>query len=133
MPKKISDKEFEDVTALTGPERYSHFVRQVADFQELWGLRTPDGWVSMGNDAGAKTIPIWPHRRYAEAFIEGQWSDAQATPIALEAWMDRWLPGVANDGVLVAVFPVAAEKQKGVVVLPERLRGDLERELEQYE
>jgi hypothetical protein len=132
MPKEISDAEFQGVTALTGPERYSHFVRQVADFQEVWSLRTPDGWVSMGDNAGVRSIPVWPHRRYAEVFATGDWLDAKAVPIEMEAWMERWLPGMAGDGVQVAVFPVAAQKERGVVVPPEQLQRDLEQELEQY-
>ena len=133
MPKEISDAEFRGVTALTGPERYSHFVRQVADFQEIWSLRTADGWVSMGDDAGARSIPVWPHRRYAEVFATGDWSDAEPTSIEMEVWMERWLPGMAGDGVGVAVFPVVAQKVHGVVVPPEQLQRDLEQELEQYD
>lgn len=133
MPKEISDAEFRGVTALTGPERYSHFVRQVADFQEVWSLRTLDGWVSMGVDAGSRSIPVWPHKRYAEVFATGDWSDAEAASIEMVVWMERWLPGMAGDGVQVAVFPVVAQKQRGVVVSAEQLQHDLEQALEQYE
>jgi hypothetical protein len=133
MPKEISDAEFRGVTGLTGPERYSHFVRQVADFHKVWSLRTPDGWVNMGDDAGVRSIPVWPHRCYAEVFATGDWSDAEAAPIEMAAWMERWLPGMAGDGVQVAVFPVVAQKGRGVVVPPDLLLRDLEQELEQYE
>jgi hypothetical protein len=74
MPKKITDGEYRGVTALSGAERYSHLVRQVADFQAVWGLRSPDGWVSMGDDAGSRSFPIWPHERYAQVFVSGDWS-----------------------------------------------------------
>jgi len=133
MPKEISDAEFRGVTALTGPERYSHFIRQVADFQNVWSLRTPAGWVSMGDDAGARSIPVWPHRRYAEAFATGDWSDAEAAPIEMADWMECWLPGMASDGVQVTVFPVVTQKIQGVMVPAQQLQRDLELELEQYE
>jgi hypothetical protein len=133
MGKEVSDAEFRSVTGLNGPERYSHFVRQVADFQEVWGLREPDGWVSMGDEAGARSIPFWPHRRYAEVFATAEWSDAKATSIALEDWLKQWLPGMAEEGVQVAVFPVVQQKERGVVVPPEQLQRDLEQELERYE
>ncbi len=102
-------------------------------FEELWGLRHSDGWVTMGDDAGQMCTPIWPHKRYAECFIRGGWSDATATMIELEAWMTRWLPGMASDGLHVAVFPVQGEKQQGVIIPPEDLQRDLEAELKQYE
>jgi Protein of unknown function (DUF2750) len=133
MLKEISDSEFRGVTALTSPERYSYFVRQVADFEEVWSLRTPEGWVTMGGDAGARYIPVWPHQRYAEVFVTDAWSDAEAASIELEPWMERWLPGMSDDGIQVAVFPVVTEKTQGVVVPPMRLQRDLELALEQYE
>ncbi len=133
MSKEISDGEFRGVTALTGPERYSHFVRQVADFGEVWSLRTQEGWVSMGTDSGSRSMPVWPHRRFAEVFATGDWSNAKAESIDINAWMERWLPGMSSDGIQVAVFPVVAPRQQGVVVDPDQLRRDMEKELEQYE
>src|SRR5262245_3750200 len=133
MTKHVSDGEFKGVTALSGPERYSHFVRRVADFEEVWSLHGPGGWVTMGDESGRKCIPAWPHKRYAEACVRGAWSDAKATAITLDAWMERWLPGMMRDGLRVAVFPVEGEKQQGVIVSPADLQHDLEEELEQHE
>jgi hypothetical protein len=133
MTKAVSDGEFRGVTALPGPERYSHFVRRVADFEEIWSLHGPSGWVMMGDNAGRKCIPVWPHERYAEVFVRDHWSDAEAKMIELDAWMERWLPGMTRDGLHVAVFPVVGEKQQGVIASPAELRRDLEEELEQYE
>ncbi len=131
MTKSVSDKELEGVTSLGGPERYSHFVRQVADFGEVWSLRSEEGWVATADDAGQNAFPVWPHRRYAESFATGAWADTAATPIPLDAWLDRWLPGLAQDRRLVAVFPVAPSR--GVMVAPERLQADLRQELVRYE
>jgi len=133
MGKTINDAEYKGVTSLTGQERYSHFVRRVADWEELWGLRTSEGWVMVGDDSGNQMIPVWPHERYAKSYAIDDWADATPTVIELEAWMARWLPGMTRDGVQVAVFPVTSEKMSGVVVLPERLRKDLEAELEKLE
>jgi len=41
--------------------------------------------------------------------------------------MTRWLPGLAHDGLQVAVFPV--EVQQTVIIPPEALQRDLEAEL----
>jgi hypothetical protein len=133
MPKHVSDGEFRGVTALSGQDRYWHFLRRVADFEEIWSLRCSDGWVTMGDDLGHKYIPVWPHKRYAESFIRDGWSEAEAAMIELYAWMTRWLPGLARDGLRVAVFPVEGQKQQGVIIAPRDLQRDLEAELEQYE
>ena len=134
MTKEINDAEFRGVTSLDAAGRYSHFVRQISDFEEVWGLRTPSGWVLMGDDDGRQVIPVWPHRRYAQAFISDAWADAEAVPIDLREWLQRWLPGMTRDGHRVAVFPIVNETgQRGTVVAPEKLQRDLEQELGQYE
>ncbi len=65
--RTISDAEFAAVCALPAAERYAHFVKQVADGEEVWSLRNADGWVLSGNEAGDELVPVWPHARYAEA------------------------------------------------------------------
>jgi hypothetical protein len=133
MTKQVSDGEFRGVTALSGPQRYAHFVSRVADFEEVWSLHSSGGWVTMGDGAGHKCIPVWPHKRYAESFIRNDWFQAEAKMIELDAWMERWLPGIAHDGMYIAVFPVLGDRQEGVVVPPQDLQRDLQEELEQYE
>ena len=131
MGRVINDKQFESISALPAPERYSHFVRQVADWQEVWSLRSDDGWVLLGDSDGQEYVPVWPHARYAEAFATDGFSGSSPTAIPLDAWLERWLPGIAADGRSIAVFPVSPSR--GVTVSTEQLRADLERELQNYE
>jgi hypothetical protein len=131
MARVINDKQFESVSALSAPDRYSHFVRQVADWQEVWSLRTNEGWVLLGDSEGHEYFPVWPHARYAEAFATDEFAGSQASSILLDEWLARCLPGLISDGFLIAVFPVAP--CRGVTVQPEQLRADLERELQHYQ
>lgn len=131
MPCVINDKQFESVSALPASERYSHFVRQVADWQEVWSLRGDDGWVLLGDSAGHEYVPVWPHARYAEAFATDSFAGSAPTAIPLDTWLERWLLGIAADGRSIAVFPVAS--CGGVTVSTEQLRADLESELQNYE
>ena len=129
--KPLHPREIEGVLALDAPSRYQHLVKQVADKEELWSLRADDGWVAMGDDAGNNTFPVWPHPDYARMFATGDWASATPTAIALDDWLDEWLPNLDEQGDKVAVFPTPAGQ--GVVVEPAQIRADLERELEQYE
>ena len=54
-------------------------------------------------------------------------------PVAIDVdeWVEGWLPNLARDGMRVAVFQTPADK--GVGVPPERLRRDLEIELEKFQ
>jgi hypothetical protein len=76
-------------------------------------------------------VPIWPHERFAKACATVAWQNYEPRSIDLDAWIERWIPGMTTDGKAVAVFPTPNER--GIVVLPERLLTELSEELEQYE
>jgi hypothetical protein len=40
---EVNPKQMEAVLALPGPKRFQHFIKVVADWQEVWGLYR-DGW-----------------------------------------------------------------------------------------
>ena len=129
--KIVSDKELAAVLALPGPDRYGYFVRSVADWEEIWTLRTSDGFVLLATTEERPLVPVWPHRRFADACAETEWAGAEATSITLEKWLQAWTPGMTNDNRDVAVFPVPSGQ--GVVVTPDRLKEDLLAERSQYE
>ena len=131
MTWNVSDQEFESVLSLPGAKRYSYFIKKVADWEELWSLRNQDGWVRAGDASGADVVPVWPNQRYAQACVAGEWQDCEPAVIDLEAWMQRWIPGMTKDGRQVAVFPTPEDK--GIVVEPSRLGSDLSNECEEYE
>lgn len=131
MTRDISDKEFEGVLKASDQERYAHFVKNVADWREVWSLKSKDGWVLYGSPDGHELIPLWPFRRYAESCKGNEWSDCDAINIGLETFVDRWIPGMIRDKKTLAIFPTPFGK--GVPVLPERLKEDLEEELSKLE
>jgi hypothetical protein len=131
MSWRIHDKEFESVMALPPPARYEYFVKRVADWEAIWSLGSDEGYAVMGDDDGHELLPVWPHELFAAASATGDWTANKLRRIDLDAWMERWLPGLERDGRMVAVFP--SPNRKGVVVPPERLRHDLQAELSRIE
>jgi hypothetical protein len=129
--KHVSDQEYSTVNALPAKERYGHFVAQVADWKQVWSLRTASGWVLVGDADGTECVPVWPHSRYARAFAEGPWEGAEPAAISVEVWVERWTKGITRDGRLVAVFPTPGNQ--GIVVSAERLCDDLRDQLDGYE
>jgi len=128
---KLSQKEFLAVSALEGADRYAHLLKRVADWELFWGLQNESGWVVGGDDKNNKLFPIWPHPDYAVACATGPWSGNTPTSIGLQQFLDHWLPGMASDGILVAVFPTPT--MQGVAVGPEAFREDLSLEMAKYE
>jgi hypothetical protein len=127
----LQDKELESVLSLSGGDRYGYFVKRVADSEEVWSLAADDGWALAGGGERSEAVPVWPHPRYATACAVGQWARYGPRSIPLRDWLDKWTPGMARDGRMVAVFPVPEDR--GVVVAPEHLQGDIERELARME
>jgi hypothetical protein len=130
MAWEPNDREITSVLNLEGAERYSYFVKRVADQQELWSL-WGDGWVLTSDDSGRELIPVWPHSKYAALCAKGKWEGNVPKIIELEAWMERWVEGAKRDRRLVAVFPTP--ENRGIAVEPDRLAFDLELELANYE
>ena len=127
----MNDQELHAVGNLPAGGRYDHFIKRVADWEEVWGLKSAEGWAQVEDDDGRKCIAFWPHPRYAEQLATGDWNDCTPEAISLAEFLSQWLPGMERDGMQVAVFPTRA--MKGAVVAPARLRDDLEAECERYE
>ncbi len=130
MTYEMNKSQFDQVLSLPAAKRYEHFISKVTDWEELWTLKGPDGLVLFGDDSGKECIPIWPHPDYASALVKNTWSDCFPEKLEFKSFMDKWIPGISQDGRFVAVFPTPNEK--GIVVDPWRLKDDFLSESEQY-
>ena len=128
---RIKSQEIESVVNLVGAERYSYFIKKVADSEKLWSLKNKDGWVLASDSDGKQVVPVWSHIEYAKLCMNDEWRDCSPEVINLREWMDRWIPGMIKDKKKVGVFPTIVSK--GVVVDPERLHNDLNDELSKIE
>ncbi|AYB34305.1 DUF2750 domain-containing protein [Chryseolinea soli] len=126
---KDINKKVQNVINLSASERYSYFIRKVADFEQVWGLYS-DGWATLANDE-EKMLAFWPEIEFAELCATDAWKDYQPKKISLEDFIEKWLNGMTRDGIKAAIFYTPAEK--GVVIPAQELRGALDKELEQYE
>jgi len=126
-----SEKEIEAVLSLGAPERYEHCIKKIADQETVWSLWQDGGWALAGDEAGNQLVPIWPHQKYASLCALAEWAGYEPRQISLDAFLDRWIPGMERDNRLVAVFPTP--KDKGVRAEPRRLESDLREELSRYE
>jgi hypothetical protein len=126
----INDQEYAAVIALAGPARYRYFIGKVVDVEELWTLRTDEGFVLIAAKE-QELVPVWPHHRFAKVCAKSEWAGAEPAAISLDRWLETWTPGLKKDNRGVAVFPVPAGQ--GVVVTPDRLLDDLSAECGRYE
>lgn len=124
--------EIAAVLRLDREARYRHAIKRMADTEQLWTLRSAEGFV-MGEAAnGTLYVPVWPHARYAQLCAVGDSEGCEPEPIPLEEWMELWTPGLRRDGRSVAVFPAPGE-MRVLLAQPDRFAADLAEECEQYE
>jgi hypothetical protein len=128
--KTLTDAEFDAVTGLDAPARYRHFLKEVADWEQVWSLCTDRGWV-MAEELGIELVPMWPHERYAAVCATGAWHGAVPDSVELTTLVKEWLPHLAREQRGIAVFPVPSGK--GVPVSADDLSRDLERAILAYE
>jgi len=132
MAKVVKNQEFAAVSALPGPDRYTHFIGQVVDWGDVWGLCGP-------GRVGARRRRQWPttHAGLAARAVRrgmrnrGVGGGSVPEAIPLDRWLEGWLPGIARDGRAVAVFPVP--NGVGVTVEAEWLACDLSEALEEQD
>ena len=117
MAKSINDSEFSRITSMEGAERYTYLVQTHVHGHQLWGLRNASGWVMASDGDDTTAIPVWPHRRFAEASAVGPWAGAAAARIGPLKWLKRWLPAMDAEGLFVAVFPTPSSKAVFVAAL----------------
>ena len=125
----MNEKKFEGILQLTAPKKYAHFVKRVADFEEVWGLNL-DGWAMSETDEGVKTIPFWSHSKFAEDCAIEEWEGYKPNKIDMDEFVDDWLKNLEDQKIDIVIM--MDQEGNGINVKPQRLKADLEEELENY-
>lgn len=126
---KVNPKQMEAVIALPGIKRFEHFIKVVADWQEVWGLYQ-DGWALAAADDGTTVFPLWPAKEYAQVCAVNEWDGHEPRSIALGDFTEVLLPKLKQDGVLPGVF--FTPTSKGVTPSVDELKAALDAELQNY-
>lgn len=131
MPYKMNEQQLNAVLALNNEERYQHFVSKVADWEQLWGVRTNDGWLVPATPEGVEYFPLWPHPEYAQRVADKNWPGHKAEELNYAFLVSEGLEKLANDNVKVAVFPDMA--WQCILTDARQLLCDLLSEAEKYD
>lgn len=126
----VSQKQIEAILKLPAPKRYSHFIKKVVGWKQLWALYD-DGWAMSETDDGEMVFPLWPEKEYAELCISGDWANYQPEPIDLDEVLDSMIPMLRERGILPGVFFTMHDGSVNADV--DELEADLREELAKYE
>ncbi|MDX1053375.1 DUF2750 domain-containing protein [Sinorhizobium medicae] len=126
---KVSSRQMEAVLALPGVKRFEHFIKVIADWQEVWGLYQ-DGWALAAADDGTTVFPLWPAKEYAQLCALNEWKGFEPRAISLIDFTEVLLPKLKLEDVLPGVF--FTPTSKGVTPPVDELVAALEAELQNY-
>ena len=129
MSYELTNSELSALSMLSPEGRYDYFVTKIAANREVWSLQSDDGWVVMRSEDEDECLPVWPHPDFAAQWANEDWAGCTPAAISLDAWIDRWTPGMEADGTLLAVFP--DDEGEGTIVTPTELLASIEAALKQ--
>jgi hypothetical protein len=103
---ELSDGEFRQLRDADAAERYEFFVRAAVKHQVFWILAAGNEMACAGDRA--EYLPVWPHPRFAReaAARTPDWEHYAPEAIELREWELEWMPGLADQGRSISVFPV---------------------------
>jgi hypothetical protein len=81
------------------------FFREVAEHGQVWTIRDAEGIPAPVNRDGQRAMPFWSLASRAQKVIAtaGAYREFAPEAVPLDAWRERWLPGLARDAVLVGL------------------------------
>jgi len=126
---KVTPEQMQAVMALPGVKRFEHFIKVIADWQEVWGLYR-EGWALAATDDGTTVFPLWPAKEYAQVCAANEWVGYEPRSISLGDFTEALLPKLKLDDVLPGVF--FTPSSRGVTPSVDELKSALEAELQHY-
>lgn len=126
---KLNPKQIEVVLSLPGPLRYEHFIKQVTDTEEVWGLYK-DGWALAAQSDGNEIFPVWPAKEYASLCAKNEWEGFEPTEFSLEDFIEELLPKLREANIIPGIF--YTPENTGVTPEIDQLIYDLQEESKKY-
>ncbi|MBD1390092.1 DUF2750 domain-containing protein [Neiella sp. HB171785] len=85
-------------------QRFDLFLGLAVKHKQVWALSDEQGCLIVDSD-GEQLLPVWPLEVFAKAASVEEWQGLEPLAISLDDWEQKWLPGMENDVIDVAVFP----------------------------
>ena len=115
MSYELSDTERNAALQLNADYRFDHFISKLVEHEELFVLTDEHGVMMLTTEEEdcirCGRIPTTPRPG-----PKVEWPSAKPQSITLKVWLERWVDGMEQDELCVAVFPTP--DQEGIVLDP---------------
>jgi uncharacterized protein DUF2750 len=116
------DAELARIDAMGDDARTELFVVGVLATQTVWGLYGKT-WARSDAAGEVEALPLWPSRALAARCIDGAWAGFVPRAIELAAFLEQWLTGMEEDGIVAVLVPTP--NGVGAIVAADRLSSAL--------
>jgi len=108
-----------------GQADHDRFVERVKATGTIWGLKSDKGWAVCESNEYEETdvYPFWSDEAEARVHCTDDWAHFAPASLPLDVFVDTWLAGMSEDGVLVGTNWDA--DLSGVEVEPDDLAREL--------
>lgn len=127
MSEQLTADQIDAILKLGAEERYDDFIERIINAKTVWSLCSDEGWAVI-SDGDDEILPVWPAAELAAHWATDGYADCEAKSIPLNDWMEKWLPGMIEDKLQIAVCPDI--EGEGVVVEAEELLNEIESAME---
>ena len=124
MSDKLPSEQYQQTLKLDANQRLKYLFKTMMAEKQVWLLVDDIGCVML-NTEDEDCVPIWPSEQFAQGWATGEWQHCQPKCIKLNEWQQRWIPGLIEDDLSVAVFP--NENEEGMVMFADEFDYEFNR------
>ena len=84
-------------------EALQAFIDAAIQNGAVWGLEHPEGWALAASVEyeDSYVMPFWSSEQAARKCASEEWAEYSVSGLPLEDFIQKWLPGMQDDGYLV--------------------------------
>jgi len=127
--KILHPKEIATVLNLPAKKRYEYFIKEVVNWDNVWGLYDSD-WITIIDKDGYKLFPVWPHKKYAELFLQENYKISSPKSVDVDDFAENFLIKLGEKNTAIWVFPTS--EKAGFIVCYQTLYNDIHEEFSKY-
>lgn len=114
LTESLSESIIKQASYLSADERLDLLMLYAKKAKSVWMLCGENGFVMLEQE-DILSLPLWPHRDFANQWMESQEMTAEPKEVELDEFINTWLPGLQANSTYLTVFPLEVDNENLVL------------------
>ena len=114
---KVSKEEVDALIKCPSDVRYQYSLKRIADTEVMWSVADEEESCIIQTHDNQRLLPIWPFKEYAQVYGVDKTKEYKYIPIILDINVDSFIDLIAQEKLLINVFPTEKEPLGKIVGL----------------